>query len=73
MAKQLSDWDKQIIADMERDIAAIEAALAAGPNVGDLYRPRIGDARPQTEAYWRADIAKTLTWISDIRANAQAA
>lgn len=67
MNTELTAWDMQIIADMERDIAAIEAAIAAGPNVGALIRPVIGDARPQTEAYWRADIAKTQGWIANIR------
>jgi hypothetical protein len=65
-AKQLSDWDKQIIADMERHIAAVQAALDAGPNVGALYRPKIGDAKPQSKAHWEVDIAQTRAWINKI-------
>lgn len=70
MTKQLTDWDKQIIADMEQSIATVQACLDAGPNVGGLYRPAIGDARPQTKEYWEADIAKTRGWIVNIIDNA---
>jgi hypothetical protein len=67
MNTELTAWDMQIIADMEQSIATIETAIAAGPNVGTLIRPMIGDARPQTEAYWRAEIAQTHGWIANIR------
>lgn len=66
MTKQLSDWDQQIVNEMEQDIATIQIALDAGPNVGALYRPKIGDARAQTKAHWEGEIAKLRGWIANI-------
>lgn len=70
MTKILSDWDQQIIREMEQDIATIQIAIDAGPNVGSLYRPKIGDARPQTKEHWEGEIAKLRGWIANIIANA---
>lgn len=70
MTKQLSDWDQQIVNEMEADIATLTAMLAAGPNVGDLYRPKIGDARAQTADHWESEIVKLRGWIANIIDNA---
>lgn len=70
MTNTLTDWDAQIVADMARDIATIERAINAGPNVGDLYRPQIGDARAQTKAHWDGEIAKLRGWIANIQKGA---
>lgn len=68
--KTLSDWDQQIVNEMNADIELLTAMLAAGPNVGDLYRPKIGDARAQTAAHWEGEIVKLQGWIANIIANA---
>ena len=68
MTKELSDWDRQIIREMEQDIATIQRAIDAGPNVGDKYRPQIGDARAQTKDHWLGEIAKLRSWIANIEA-----
>jgi hypothetical protein len=41
----LTDWDLQIISDLEREIAVIEKAISGKSN-GDYVRLPIGDAQP---------------------------
>lgn len=41
----LTDWDHQIVADLEREISRIETAIAGKSN-GDYVRLPLGDARP---------------------------
>jgi hypothetical protein len=70
MNNQLSDFDREIIRDMEQTIATIQLAIDAGPNVGDLIRPKVGDARAQTAQHWHGEIAKLRGWIAGIEKGA---
>lgn len=45
MTDHLTDWDRQIIADLEREIARIEKAIEGKSN-GDYVRLPLGDASP---------------------------
>lgn len=51
----LTDWDKQIIADMEASIARIEKAIE-GKNNGDYVRLPLGDASPMLVGAHRTTI-----------------
>lgn len=51
----LTDWDKQIIADMERSIARIEKAIEGKTNQ-EFVRLPLGDARPMLVGAHRTTI-----------------
>lgn len=64
----LTDWDLQIIADIERSITRIEKAIEGKSN-GDFVRLPLGDARPMLVGAHRTTIQVKRREIEAIKAN----
>jgi len=63
----LTDWDKQIIADLQKHIACIECAIE-GKTDREMVRLPRGDARPESVAEHKQSIKRLLEEIKSIEA-----
>jgi len=65
----MTDWDRQIVAEIEAEIARIEAAIAGKSN-SDYVRLPVGDAQPFLVGAHRTTIQRKRCEIEAIRQTA---